>query len=150
VEAAWASPDGRVAVVRSFHTPPRFLVLQTGAGGWLKDSDHATLRAAIKAGRRVARVAQAPVGRDPVRADLIRLAKETTTRALRILDRAQTLGGHRTANQQYELDTRAARALRFAADRWARVGGTTAARERAALERLADRTDPRRVGGGKR
>lgn len=64
VPSVWASRDGRTAVVRSFHTPPRFVVFTSGAGGWLKHDDFPTLKAAIREARRISGERQSRVQRD--------------------------------------------------------------------------------------
>lgn len=47
-EAIYSDPDETVAVVKSFHTPPRFVVFTRPAKGmqWLKDSDFTSYGAA--------------------------------------------------------------------------------------------------------
>ena len=55
VEAAWHNPDETVAVVRSFHTPPRFVVFTRPARGmqWLKDDDFSSFGAAERHAKRL-------------------------------------------------------------------------------------------------
>lgn len=48
VEVLYMSPDNKFAVVKSFHTPPKFIVFSSGYGGWIKEAEFTGIKAAVK------------------------------------------------------------------------------------------------------